>query len=57
LIIYNSLGKEIEQLVNNNLSAGQYEVNWNASTQTSGVYFYKLVSENFSDVKKMMLVK
>lgn len=57
VIIYNSLGKEIEQLVNNNLSAGQYEVNWNAGNQPSGVYFYKLVSENFSDVKKMMLVK
>ncbi|MBS1493040.1 MAG: T9SS type A sorting domain-containing protein [Bacteroidetes bacterium] len=57
VIIYNSLGREVEQLVNNNLSAGKYEVNWNASNQTSGVYFYKLVSENFSEVKKMMLVK
>ncbi len=57
LIIYNSLGREVEQLVSNNLSAGKYEVNWNASNQTSGVYFYKLMTDNFSEVKKMMLVK
>jgi hypothetical protein len=57
VIVYNSLGREVEQLVNNNLPAGKYEVNWNASNQTSGVYFYKLVTDNFSEVKKMMLVK
>jgi len=57
VIVYNSLGREVEQLVNNNLSAGKYEVNWNASNQTSGVYFYKIMADNFSEVKKMMLVK
>lgn len=57
LIIFNSIGQEVEQIVNTNLASGKYEVNWNASNQTSGVYFYKLVTDNFSEVKKMMLVK
>lgn len=57
LVVFNSIGQEIEQLVNNNLTTGKYEVNWNAANQTSGVYFYKLVTDNFSEVKKMMLVK
>jgi hypothetical protein len=57
VVVYNSLGREVEQLVSSNLTAGKYEVNWNAANQTSGVYFYKMISENFSEVKKMMLVK
>lgn len=57
LIVYNALGNEVEQLFNGNLNAGKYEVNWNASSRPSGVYFYKLVTDNFSEVKKMMLVK
>lgn len=57
LIVFNAIGQEVEQLVNSNLTTGKYEVNWNAANQTSGVYFYKLVTDNFSEVKKMMLVK
>jgi len=57
ITVYNAMGREVEQLVNNNLTAGSYEVNWNAANMPSGVYFYKFTSENFSDVKKMMLVK
>ena len=57
LIVYNILGKEIATLVNEKLSAGSYEVDWDASDHPSGVYFYKLITENFVDVKKMILVK
>ncbi len=57
LKIYNALGKEVSNLVNANLQAGTYEVNWNASAFTSGVYFYRLESEGFSETKRMLLIK
>ena len=57
LIIYNILGKEIATLVNEKLNAGSYEVDWDGSGYPSGVYFYKLTTDGFSDVKKMILIK
>ncbi len=57
LKVYDILGKEIATLVNQNANAGEYEVTFDATKLTSGVYFYKLTSGNFSDVKKMILVK
>ncbi len=55
--VYDNLGKLIEELVDNELPAGSYEVDWNASDNSSGVYYYKLETENFKDVKKMVLIK
>lgn len=57
LKVFDVLGKEIETLVNEKQSAGTYEVNWNASTYPSGVYFYRLVTDGFTDTKKMILLK
>ncbi len=59
LKVYNVLGKEVSTLVNETLNAGEYEIEWNASNQPSGVYFYKLISGDgsFSETKKMILVK
>ncbi len=57
LKVFDMLGKEVATLVNEKLKAGTYEVDWNASQYPSGVYFYKLETENFSDVKKLVLVK
>lgn len=57
LKVYNSIGKEVATLVNENLIAGTYDFDFNASNLASGVYIYKLESSNFSDVKKMMLLK
>ncbi len=59
LKVYNVLGKETAALVNETLNAGEYEIEWNAANQPSGVYFYKLISGNgsFSETKKMILVK
>jgi len=57
LKVYDMLGKEVATLVNQNANAGEYEVTFDATKLTSGVYFYKLTSGNFSDVKKMILVK
>ncbi len=57
LKIYDVLGNEITTLINENMSANSYSVTWDASAFASGVYFYKFVSGDFTDVKKMMLVK
>ena len=57
LIVYNMLGKEIATLVNEKLSAGSYEVDWDASGYPSGVYFYKLITDDFVGVKKMLMIK
>lgn len=57
LVIYDLLGREIETLVNEQLNAGTYEVNWNADKFSSGVYFYRIKTEGFSDVRRMILIK
>jgi len=57
LKIYDVLGREVRTLVNEVKSAGQFSVDFNASEFSSGVYFYKLESGTFSDIKRMMLIK
>jgi hypothetical protein len=57
LEIYNVLGQKVATLVDGNLSAGAYRYQWNASGMASGVYFYRLRSDNFVATKKMLLVK
>jgi hypothetical protein len=57
LKVYDMLGKEVATLVNENLSPGKYKVEFDGSGLTSGVYFYKLTAGEFTDVKRMMLVK
>jgi hypothetical protein len=57
LKIYNSLGKEVVTLVNENKPAGFYEMEFNASSLASGLYFYKLESADFKETKRMLLIK
>ena len=57
LKVYDILGKEIETLVNEKLNAGTYEVTFDASKYPSGVYFYRLTTDDFSETKKMLLTK
>ena len=57
MIIYDILGREVTKLVNEKLNSGSYEVVWNASGYPSGVYFYRLVAEDFSETKRMILLK
>lgn len=57
LIIFDVKGKEISKLVNGNLEAGVYRYNYDGSHLSSGVYFYKLITENFSQTRKMILLK
>ena len=57
LKVYDVLGNEVATLVNEEKTAGSYEVEFNASGLTSGIYFYKLRAGSFVETKKMMLVK
>ncbi|MEO8664071.1 MAG: T9SS type A sorting domain-containing protein [Ignavibacteria bacterium] len=57
LSVYDALGKEITTLVNEKISAGSYEVEFNGNNLPSGVYFYKIMSGSFIEVKKMTLLK
>jgi hypothetical protein len=57
LKVYDILGNEIATLVNEEKPAGSYEVDFNASALPSGVYFYRLEANGFSQTKKMILMK
>ncbi|HEY3249801.1 MAG TPA: T9SS type A sorting domain-containing protein [Ignavibacteria bacterium] len=57
LTVYNILGEVVATLVNEQKQAGTYDINFNASNFASGVYLYKLETDNFVDVKKMLLIK
>ena len=57
LVVYDILGREIATLVNDKLSPGTYEVKWNGSDYASGVYFYKLISGDYTETKKLILLK
>lgn len=57
LTIYNILGQIVETFENEATSPGEITVEWDASRQASGVYFYRLESGTFIDTKKMMLLK
>lgn len=57
LKIYNINGKEVTQLVHQYLNAGSYKYDFDALGLPSGVYFYRLGTEDFTDVKKMILIK
>jgi hypothetical protein len=57
LKIYNITGREISTLVNENLQAGSYEVTFDGANMPSGVYFYRLTTDNYSQSKKMTLIK
>ena len=56
-LVYDELGREIKTLLNDNLKAGVYEINFEARILTSGVYFYKIITSDFIETKKMILVK
>ncbi|MGA2669055.1 MAG: SBBP repeat-containing protein [Ignavibacteria bacterium] len=57
LIISDLLGREVTTLINEQLKPGTYEAEWDASNYPSGVYFYKLITDNYNEARKMVLVK
>ena len=57
LVVYDMLGKEVAVLLDKNLQAARYVVDFNASELPSGIYFYKLQAGDFTSIKKMTLIK
>lgn len=57
LVVFDAAGREVSTLINNTLSPGSYEFEFSAKNLTSGLYFYRLETDNFVDTKKMILVK
>ncbi len=57
LSIFDILGRKVKMAVNENLNAGSYDYDFDASSLSSGVYFYTLVASDFSSSKKMLLIK
>ena len=57
LRVYNALGQEVALLIDKELPAGNYSINFDAKQLSSGVYFYRFISGNYSSIKKMAVVK
>jgi hypothetical protein len=57
LTIFDSIGNEITTLIDETKNAGTYNLKWDASGFSSGIYLYKLSSDQFVDVRKMLLIK
>lgn len=63
ITVYDLLGREVSQLVNEQKSAGKYSVTFNAASLSSGIYLYRITAVNsdgsdaFTDIKRMMLIK
>ncbi len=57
LKIYNMLGEEVATLVNQNLTPGSYSVDFDGSSVSSGMYFYRIEVQDFSQTKRMVLIK
>ncbi len=57
LDIYNVLGQKVETLINSYMPQGQHTITWDASSYSSGIYFYKLTTNDKTMTKRMMLLK
>jgi immune inhibitor A len=62
LTVFNALGERVDELVNEDLTAGTHEYSWNpdagpGQTHPSGVYFYRLIADEFTITRKMLLIK
>ena len=57
IVVYDIVGREVEVLVNEYLDAGNYTTNWNAANYASGIYLYRMETNGFAQVKKMILMK
>jgi type IX secretion system substrate protein len=57
LKVYDALGREVQTLVNEPLQPGTYEVDFDGSNYSSGAYYYKLISGDFIETKKMIILK
>ncbi|MFC2084300.1 T9SS type A sorting domain-containing protein [Bacteroidota bacterium] len=56
-MVYNSIGETVTELVKKNQQSGEYTVEFKSSDLPSGIYFYRLNSGNYIDIKKMILIR
>ena len=57
LVVYDVMGREVEMLVNERQAAGSYEAVWDGTRFASGVYFYRLTADGYSEPRKMLMIK
>lgn len=57
LIVFDALGREVKELVNGIVDKGEHEVMFSGSELSSGIYFYKIIAENYVNTQKMILIK
>ena len=57
IIIYNTLGQKVKELVNKKESAGNHKIEFNANTLSSGLYFYRFETPTYSKTMKMVLLR
>lgn len=57
IVIYDITGREVSEIIDRKLDAGNYSINWDARNFASGIYFYKLESGDYVQTKKMVLIK
>jgi hypothetical protein len=57
LSVFDVTGREVGTLINSQMNPGTHEISFDASSLASGMYFYKIIVNNFTDVKKMVLIK
>lgn len=57
IVVYDVFGRDVNTLINNELTAGSYEIKWNASNLAAGIYYYKIYADDFVDSKKILLLK
>ena len=57
LVVYDILGRQVAELVNGEVGAGYHQVEFNASRLASGIYFYRLTADKFTQINKMLLMK
>lgn len=57
LEIFNILGQKVQTVLDAGMNAGHYNINWDASSQPSGVYFYRLNADGYHETKRVILLK
>jgi hypothetical protein len=57
IAVYDILGRQVSNLVNQNLTAGTYSIDFNGANLNSGIFFYRIEADGFVETKKMLLIK
>jgi hypothetical protein len=57
LIIYDIIGREIKTVIDKTFKLGNYEVEFNGSDLASGIYFYKMITNEYNETRRMVLIK